>query len=72
MADAKLTALSAIGTLGNDDLFYVVDDPGGTPLSRKATGLVLKAYVLGGTSTDNAVVRWDGGSGNAVQLEHCG
>jgi hypothetical protein len=44
MADTKLTALSAIGTLGDDDIFYVVDDPGGTPLSRKVTAANLAAY----------------------------
>lgn len=45
MADTKLTALSAIGTLGDDDLFYVVDDPGGSPASAKATGATLKTYL---------------------------
>jgi len=44
MADTKLTALSAIGTLGDDDLFYVVVDPGGSPLSRKVTAANLAAY----------------------------
>lgn len=35
---AKLTAASEIGAaLATTDIFYVVDDPGGTPLSRKAT-----------------------------------
>ena len=47
MADQKVTALTAIGTLGTDDLFYVVDDPGGTPLSRKATGSQVRTFALG-------------------------
>lgn len=44
MADTKLTALTDITTLGNDDYFYVVDDPAGTPVSRRVTALVLKTY----------------------------
>lgn len=37
MADTKLTALDAIDTVEATDLIYVVDDPSGTPLSKKAT-----------------------------------
>lgn len=37
MADSKLSALSTIGTLDVADLLYVVDDPSGSPLSRKTT-----------------------------------
>lgn len=37
MADTKLTDLSAIGTPTTDDLLYVVDDPAGTPASKKMT-----------------------------------
>jgi hypothetical protein len=38
VADTKLTALNEIGAaLASTDIFYVVDDPGGTPLSRKST-----------------------------------
>jgi len=37
MADEKLTALTELTTLATGDLVYVVDDPGGTPLSKKAT-----------------------------------
>jgi hypothetical protein len=37
VADTKLTALSDIGAaLVTTDIIYVVDDPGGSPLSRKA------------------------------------
>lgn len=37
MADSKLTQLNDIGAaLATTDIFYVVDDPGGTPLSRKS------------------------------------
>jgi len=43
MADAKLSALSGIGTIALDDLFYVVDDPAGTPASTKATTQQMQA-----------------------------
>ena len=36
MADSKLTALSAI-TPTDDDILYAVDDPSGTPVSKKVT-----------------------------------
>lgn len=37
MADTKLTALTAITALTTDDLMYAVDDPTGTPASKKIT-----------------------------------
>lgn len=37
MADTKVTALTAITALTSDDLLYTVEDPGGSPLSRKIT-----------------------------------
>ena len=37
MADKKVSALSAITNLSQDDLFMVVDDPAGTPTSKKVT-----------------------------------
>ena len=37
MADEKLTALTAIVNAGGDEIIYIVDDPGGTPVSRKIT-----------------------------------
>lgn len=37
MADSKLTALSAATSATTDDLLYVVDNPGGTPVSKKIT-----------------------------------
>lgn len=37
MADSKLTQLNDIGAaIATTDIFYVVDDPSGTPLSRKS------------------------------------
>ena len=39
MADTKASALSAITTPALEDLFYGVDDPGGTPASGQMTGV---------------------------------
>lgn len=44
MADAKLTALSALTTLTGDDLLYAVDDVAGTPASRKVTAAVVREF----------------------------
>lgn len=49
MADQKLTALSEISVPALEDLFYVVDDPAGTPVSNKITG-----YRMGGLLTPQA------------------
>jgi hypothetical protein len=51
MADAKLTALTAITSASLDDIVYVVDDPGGTPASKKIT----IADLLGATSNEFAL-----------------
>lgn len=45
IAAAKLTELTA-AALSTDDLVYVVDDPAGTPASRKSTVSALVAYLL--------------------------
>lgn len=37
MADTKLTALTALAAASPDDILYIVDDPGGTPVSKKIT-----------------------------------
>lgn len=37
MADQKATALTALTSVNDADVLYIVDDPGGTPLSRKIT-----------------------------------
>lgn len=54
MADAKLTALTALTTLTGDDLLYAVDDAGGTPASRKVTAAVLRDFtnMVQATGTD--------------------
>lgn len=45
MADLKLTELSEVTTPDLADLAYIVDDPGGTPLSYKTTLALLLAQV---------------------------
>lgn len=56
MADQKLTDLTAATAVTADDLLYVVDDPAGTPTSKKATAAVLREYVnmVQATGTDAA------------------
>lgn len=46
MADQKLTALTAQTTPADEDLLYTVDDPAGTPVSKKITWTVVKAFLL--------------------------
>jgi len=62
MADTKISDLTALTSLDPGDLFVVVDDPAGTPLTRKITGTNVKA----GLSLDNventALTTWAGSS----------
>jgi hypothetical protein len=37
MADAKISALDAIASVATEDLLPIVDDPAGTPVTKKAT-----------------------------------
>lgn len=48
MADAKLTALTANSAPVGTDIVYLVDDPGGTPLSQKMTLTTLKTALQSG------------------------
>jgi hypothetical protein len=52
-ADSKLTALTELSSATADDLLYVVDQPGGTPGSRKIifNNLQKSITVLGATTT---------------------
>ena len=47
MADSTLQALPAATALAAGDLFYVVQDPAGTPVDRKATVQVARAAMAG-------------------------
>lgn len=53
MADQKLTALTEDTAPASTDYAYTVKDPGGTPLSRRATWLnILKGQALGILTSD--------------------
>ena len=59
MADKKVTELTALTTTAGNDLLYIVDDPTGTPVSKKITtndffGAVAANTVHNGTVTHNA------------------
>lgn len=60
MADTKISALTALAAPALEDLVAVIDDPAGTPLSRKVTLQQLKdllyprGYVFGGTLSNAA------------------
>jgi hypothetical protein len=43
MPDAKITALTTLANLSDDDVFAVVDDPGGTPVTKKVTVAVTRS-----------------------------
>lgn len=45
MADAKLTALSALTAPTLDDLLYMVDDPAGTPASKKMSMNIMLGFL---------------------------
>lgn len=47
MADKKMTQLEELTAVGYQDITYVVDDPGGTPISKKCT---TQNLVKGGAS----------------------
>src|SRR3990167_4080216 len=52
MPDSKLSSLTAASLAASNDVFYLVRDPGGTPLSRRATLDVLlnSSLVMTGAS----------------------
>ena len=45
MADVKISALGAISAVAGEDLVAIVDDPSGTPASRKATVTQLATFI---------------------------
>ena len=61
MADTKLTALTALASASSDDLLYIVDDPAGTPASKKITFANVQASITALAATQIA----DGSVSNA-------
>lgn len=51
MPDTKVSALSALTALTDDDLLLIVNDPGGTPASRKMTWANFRKAVLASGKT---------------------
>lgn len=45
MADVKISALSSIASVAAEDLIAIIDDPSGTPASRKATITQLATFL---------------------------
>jgi hypothetical protein len=46
MADKKVTQLDALAELNSVDLFLVVDDPSGTPTSKKVAAAAISEFVI--------------------------
>jgi hypothetical protein len=46
VADAKISALTAIDAVAGGDLFPIVDDPAGTPVTKRATAAQIKDYIV--------------------------
>ena len=75
MADVKISALGAIGSVAGEDLVAIVDDPSGTPASRKATIDQIKTYIDAMTASSTATLTNKTidaeGTGNAIMHVHC-
>lgn len=48
MPDKKITQLTALTSVTADDVLLIVDDPAGTPTSKKVTAADLKTYTSTG------------------------
>jgi len=59
----KITEMTAIAALADTDIFEVVDDPGGSPLTRKSTFTVLETWMKGKAFIATAAIEFiiDGG-----------
>jgi hypothetical protein len=54
MADVKISALGAIASVAGEDLVAIVDDPSGTPASRKATITQIATFLASDSTTRTA------------------
>jgi len=55
MSDKKITQLSALTSVDNSDVIAIVDDPAGTPVTKKVTANVLGEYMSTNTHVVNAI-----------------
>ena len=55
MADKKITALTALASLADEDLFVVVDDVAGTATSKKLTAADLLVYITSAQAFIDAI-----------------
>jgi len=55
MSDKKITQLTALTTVDNSDVIAIVDDPAGTPVTKKVTADVLGEYMSTNTHVVNAI-----------------
>ena len=55
MADKKITQLTALTSLVDGDLFVVVDDPSGTPVTKKLTAADLLTYITSSSAFIDAI-----------------
>jgi hypothetical protein len=51
MADSKITELTALTSMSDDDLMVVVDSPGGTPVTKSITYAYLASSLASHTDT---------------------
>ena len=71
MADKKVSELTALTTPNQKDLILIVDDPSGTPVSKRITlkslfGSVPANTVINGTLTVNANITLNGNKATVV------
>lgn len=55
MSDKKITQLTALTAVDNADVLAIVDDPAGSPVTKKVTADVLGEYMSTNTHVVNAI-----------------
>lgn len=61
-ADTKVVDETAITSVAGGDIFYCVDDPGGTPLDRKCTFTQAQTFILTGEAATATALAANGGN----------
>lgn len=70
MANAKITALTAVSAAAAAMVLPVVEDPSGTPVTKKVTLAQIKTLMLASLQTDMAAAFTDVTTGNAATTKH--